>query len=160
MLLVCFDQFSQICWVRSLLVGMENNEKGTPIRTFRDLKIWQRARELAKIVYEMTRRSEFSKDFSLKDQAQSSVTSIMFNISEGFERDGNREFHNFLSVAKGSCGEIESVLVVAFDQSYIGRDEYQITIGSIREESRMIGGLMQHLKRSGLRGRKFQIPNP
>ena len=80
------------------------NQKG--IQSFRDLVCWQLAREIVQDVYGFADRPKFRRDFTLVDQSKRSSTSIMFNISEGFERDGNREFLNFLSIAKGSCGEL------------------------------------------------------
>jgi four helix bundle protein len=80
----------------------------------------------------------------------------MANVAEGFERGGNREFHNFLSIAKGSCGELESHLVVALDQNYVTPQQYHMLVEMIREESRVIWGLMQSLSKSSFRGVKYK----
>jgi four helix bundle protein len=75
------------------------------ITAFEDLKIWQRARAFSLNVYHLTMKGSFSKDWALKNQINEATGSIMDNIAEGFEREGNREFINFLSYAKGSSGE-------------------------------------------------------
>jgi four helix bundle protein len=137
---------------------MENNDH-EGIRSFRDLVCWQLARELVRDVYGFTAKPEFRRDFTLVDQSRRSATSILFNISEGFERDGNREFLNFLSIAKGSCGELESALIVASDQRYISRDELTGEAQKIRRCSKVIAGLMRHLRDSPLKGPKFKKPN-
>jgi len=75
---------------------------------FEDLEIWKEARELCKIVYEITSNGSFSTDFKFRDQMKASSGSAMDNISEGFDRGGNKEFYQFLSISKGSCGEVRS----------------------------------------------------
>ena len=87
-----------------------------PVKNFEELEIWKEARKLTRAIYQLTKREKFSRDFSLRDQIQRAVVSIMSNIAEGFERDGNQEFVQFLYVAKASCGEVRSQLYVAFDQ--------------------------------------------
>ncbi|GAB4116268.1 MAG: four helix bundle protein [Acidobacteriota bacterium] len=114
---------------------------------------------MVKEVYCLTRTPEFSRDFLLVEQARTSATSILFNISEGFERDGNREFLNFLSIAKGSCGELEATLTVASDQGYISSRELAETIEKVRRVSRLLAGLMRHLRDSPLRGQKYKTPD-
>ena len=76
------------------------------IKRFKDIVAWQKARELVKAVYGVTRTGAFSKDWGLKDQIQRAAVSICSNIAEGFERSGNKEFANFLWIAKGSTGEV------------------------------------------------------
>ena len=107
-------------------------------------------------VYAFTKYPDFKRDFGLSDQARRSAVSIMSNIAEGFERSGNREFRNFLSIAKGSCGELESELVVARDQRYISRDEYMDFIRLIRRTNQLIWGLMRHLAGSSYKGAKYK----
>jgi four helix bundle protein len=88
------------------------------------LQVWQDARKFVKSVYELTSLENFKKDFGLKDQIQYAAVSIMNNISEGFERDNNREFIKYLGYAKGSAGEVRSMLYVALDLNYISKDEF------------------------------------
>jgi len=89
------------------------------IKRFEDLEIWQLAREISRDVYDITRKDSIKHDFSLIDQLRRSSGSIMDNIAEGFERDGNKEFVQFLSYAKGSAGETRLQLYRAVDQKYI-----------------------------------------
>ena len=125
------------------------------IKSFEDIEAWQRAREIAKKIYLITSSGEFSRDFGLKDQIRRSSVSIMSNIAEGFERDGNKEFIYFLSIAKGSCGEATSQLYVAMDQGSISAEDFKWTYDQLSQTGRMIGGLMNYLRQSDLRGRKF-----
>ncbi len=124
-------------------------------RSFEEIDAWQKGRELAKAVYEITERGLFSKDFGLKDQIRRASVSIMSNIAEGFERGGTKEFIQFLSIAKGSTGEVKSQLYVAFDQGYLTQREFDTITGLAEEAGRMIAGLMTYLKHSGMKGAKF-----
>lgn len=85
------------------------------IERFEDIEAWKKARELTKRIYEITDRGNLARDFGLKDQIKRSSISIMSNIAEGFERDGDNEFRQFLSIAKGSVGELKAQLYVALD---------------------------------------------
>ena len=85
------------------------------VERFEDLKIWQLARELCQMIHKLTIKDQFSRDFKLVGQINGSSGSIMDNIAEGFERDGNKEFIQFLTFSKGSCGEIRSQLYRALD---------------------------------------------
>ncbi len=85
------------------------------VKTFEELKVWKDAREFVKIIYELTSSNCFNKDYGLKDQIQRASVCIMNNISEGFERDSNKEFIKFLKYSKGSAGEVRSMLYVALD---------------------------------------------
>jgi four helix bundle protein len=126
------------------------------IKRFEDLEIWQLARQLAKEVNELTLRENFSKDFSLKNQIKSSSGSTMDNIAEGFERDGNQEFHQFLSISKGSIGETRSQLYRAFDYGYIHENELEIYIEKCLILSRKTGNMMEYLRKCDLKGIKFR----
>ncbi|MFZ2863345.1 MAG: four helix bundle protein [Ignavibacteriaceae bacterium] len=94
------------------------------VKTFEDLQVLQDARTFVKSIYELTSLENFRKDYGLKDQIQRAAVSIMNNIAEGFERDNNKEFRNFLGYAKGSAGEVRSMLFVAIDLNYISKDKF------------------------------------
>jgi four helix bundle protein len=89
------------------------------VKSFEDIQVWQDARSFVKLIYELTSSIRFNKDYGLKEQIQRASVSIMNNISEGFERDNNREFITFLGYAEGSAGEVRSMLYVALDLKYI-----------------------------------------
>jgi four helix bundle protein len=125
------------------------------VKNFEALEIWKEARRLTQEIYRLTRDSQFSKDFVLRDQIRRAAVSIMSNIAEGFERGGNQEFIQFLYVAKGSCGEVRSQLYVALDQSYIAPQDCDDTSKSFRRLSIMISNLIDYLKRSGMKGSKY-----
>ena len=95
------------------------------IRQFEDILAWQKGRELASKIYQSTRDGDFAKDFALKDQIRRAVVSITSNIAEGFERGGNREFHQFLFHAKGFCGEVRSQLYLALDAGYLSEETWR-----------------------------------
>jgi four helix bundle protein len=108
---------------------------------FEDLVAWQKARELTRQVYEVTKVGQFSKDFGLSSQMQRAAVSVMSNIAEGFDRTGRAEFRHFLLIAKGSCAEIKSQLYVALDIGYIDDHTFQRVSGMADEVGRIIGGL-------------------
>ncbi len=111
------------------------------IERFEDLIAWQKARKLTQLIYQVSRRGAFAKDFGLSGQIQRSAVSIMSNISEGFERGGRGEFHQFLSIAKASCAEVRSQLYVAFDVGYLNQDEFDHILAQAEEVARIVGGL-------------------
>ncbi|HUL30589.1 MAG TPA: four helix bundle protein [Thermodesulfobacteriota bacterium] len=111
------------------------------IEKFEDLIAWQKARELTKNIYRVTKVGEFLKDFGLRDQMRRASVSMMSNIAEGFERGGRSEFHQFLVIAKGSCAELRSQLYVALDAEYINLGTFQSLDSLAKETSRLVGGL-------------------
>jgi len=111
------------------------------IERFEDLIAWQKARELARGIYQLTRQGNFAKDFGLSGQIQRAAVSIMSNVAEGFERGSRGEFHQFLSVAKASCAEVRSQLYVAFDVGYLDRARFEDLLAQAEELARIIGGL-------------------
>ena len=111
------------------------------IEKFEDLIPWQKARELTKNIYKVTKQGDFRKDFGLRDQIRKASVSIMSNIAEGFERGGRSEFHQFLVISKGSCAELRSQLYVSLGVGYIDLRTFQTLHALAKETSRVIGGL-------------------
>ena len=126
------------------------------VERFEDLTSWQKARELNRCVYQVSKGAAFGKDFGLRDQIRRASISVMSNIDEGFERGGDREFIQFLAIAKGSCGEVRSQLYVALDEQYLIQTEFEKLHGLCLEVSRLISGFITYLRRSELRGSKFK----
>jgi four helix bundle protein len=126
------------------------------INTFEELEIWQLARELCKLVKKITDNTPFINDFKFRDQIRASSGSVMDNIAEGFERDGNREFSQFLSIAKGSNGEVRSQSYRAFDYNYINEAELKELLERTETLGNKIGNFMKYIKTSDIKGRKFQ----
>jgi four helix bundle protein len=129
---------------------------------FEDVESWRKARCLTHAIYAITRTGGFERDFALRDQIRRACVSIMSNIAEGFDRGGNREFIQFLSVARGSAAEVRSQLYVALDAGYINQDRF----GALRDQSedvaRLMGGLIRYLQASSFKGHKYrrQTGNP
>jgi four helix bundle protein len=126
------------------------------VERFEDLESWKRAREVTKDIYSVSSKGKFSKDFALVNQIRRSAVSILSNIAEGFERNGDKEFIQFLAIAKGSCGEARVQLYVASDQEYIGEKDFHEIRNKLIETSRMISGLIKYLRESDLKGSKFR----
>jgi four helix bundle protein len=126
------------------------------IEKFEDIVSWQKARQLTGLVYQHSKAGTFAKDLGLRDQIRAASVSIMSNIAEGFERGGDKEFIQFLSQAKGSCGEVRSQLYVALDERYLVAPHFQEMYHLALETSRTISGLMNYLNSSTLRGNKFK----
>jgi four helix bundle protein len=126
------------------------------IKKFEDLESWKRARKLINAVYEATGTGRFTRDFGLKDQIRRASISILSNIAEGFERGGDKEFLQFLAVAKGSCGEVRAPLYIAVDQGYLSPDLFEKLSNDAHEIGRLISGLMKYLSNSELKGSKYR----
>lgn len=116
------------------------------IERFEDIESWKRARVLTRRVYAITNTGEFARDFGLRDQIRRACVSIMSNIAEGFERGGgDKEFARFLSIAKGSSGEVRAQLYVALDVGYLSQPEFDELTQLALETSRLLSGFMQYL---------------
>src|SRR5687767_13479074 len=111
------------------------------IERFEDLVAWQKARRFACVIHGLIQQPKFARDFKLRDQIWDAAISISSNIAEGFERNRMREFHQYLSVAKASCGEVRSQLYLAFDVGHIDEHTLNETLRQGVELGRIIGGL-------------------
>ena len=125
-------------------------------KCFEELEIWKIARDLTNKIYSLSNRSRFSKDFGLREQIRRAAVSIMSNIAEGYERDGNQELIQFLAVAKGSCGEVRCQLYVAIDQEYIDKENGEQLVDLSKKLSIMINNFIKYLKESPYRGKKYK----
>ena len=125
---------------------------------FEDLTIFQMARNLSKEVYAITKQSEFKKDTRFVQQMHAAAGSIMDNIAEGYERDGNKEFINFLYIAKGSCGEVRSQIIRATDVGFIDNETAKRLYNSCIDLSKSISKFITSLKNSSVSGLKNLNP--
>ena len=126
------------------------------VREFEELMIFQMARELSAKIYPITRRGEFKYDTRFVQQIRAAAGSIMDNIAEGFERTGNKEFVNFLFIAKGSCGEVRSQLIRANDVGYLTQEEYNVLYSDCRKLSASIMNFIKEIKESEMQGAKYK----
>jgi len=126
-------------------------------KNFEELDIFQKARDLCKEVYAITKDGEFHKDSRFVQQIHASAGSVMDNIAEGFERDGNKEFINFLYIAKGSCGEVRSQIIRASDVGFIDNETAKRLYNDCLNLSKSIARFIKSLKESGLDGFKFKV---
>jgi four helix bundle protein len=123
---------------------------------FEDLEIWQEARELTKLIFKLTSNEPFVNDFRFRDQIRAAAGSIMDNTAEGFGRGGNKEFNNFLSIAKGSNEEVRSQSYRAYDFKYINEESLNELLERTDRLSRKIKNFMNYLKNSPYKGTKYK----
>ena len=126
------------------------------VKDFEELAIFQKARELSKKIYPVTNREGFKSDYRFVQQIRAAAGSIMDNIAEGFERTGNKEFLNFLYIAKGSCGEVRSQLIRANDVGYLTPEEYEELYTECRKLSAGIMNFIKGIKASDITGAKYK----
>ena len=126
------------------------------ITRFEGLEIWQLAGELCQDVYNIITTTSLKNDFKLREQINGSSGSVMDNIAEGFERDGKNEFRQFLSISKGSCGEMRSQLYRVFDRKYISQEKFE----EIKEKtivlSKKISSFIAYLNNTNYKGTKYK----
>ena len=128
------------------------------INNFEDLEIWQNARELCKKINQYCLHNPKFLNHD-KNQIDRASASIMDNIAEGFERDGNKEFVNFLTMSKGSAGEVRSQLIRAFDRNYIDEEVFSFLKSETISLSKKLSGFINYLKNSEHKGNKFNRKN-
>ena len=125
-------------------------------KSFTEIEVWTLSRTFCQDIYKIMQIDGLKTDYRLKDQINGSSGSIMDNIAEGFDRGGNKEFINFLSYSKGSAGESLSQLYRIHDRDYISEEEFDKLSKNAVELINRIGGLMNYLKNSGIKGPKFK----
>jgi four helix bundle protein len=126
------------------------------ILNFEEIISWQEARKLNQAVGKLIDEKRFQQNFRLISQIEGSAGSVMDNIAEGFERDGNREFIQYLFIAKASCGEFRSQLYRAIDRNYITEEEFNALTVHAKKISHLIKQLINYLQQSELKGSKFK----
>jgi four helix bundle protein len=118
------------------------------IDRFEDLQSWQKARQLANQVYDLTMAESFAKDYELRNQIRRAAGSVMHNIVEGFDSGSDAEFSRFLRMARRSASEVQSQLCLALDRNYITSDEMQGAYALADETKKLINGLLAYLRKS------------
>jgi len=116
------------------------------IKNFEDIEAWKEARNLNKLVYQISRKDPFRKDFGLTGQIQRASISVMANIAEGFDRQSDKEFIQYLSIASSSASEIQSHLYAALDLAYIKEDQFKILYDQTTKVKKLINGFIAYLK--------------
>jgi len=116
------------------------------IERFEDIEAWKKARLLVELIYQETGKGAFAKDFGLRDQIRRAAVSIMSNIAEGFERNSDKEFRQFLYISKGSAGEVRSLLYVAMDLNYINKTVYESLMERVIFVSQKLSGFIKYLE--------------
>lgn len=124
-------------------------------KKFEELNVWVKSKELSIMIYQVTNEERINKDFGLRDQLRRASISIVSNIAEGFERNGNKEFIHFLCLAKGSAGEIRAQLIIAYELQYISESNFTTLNEMVIEVSKMLSGLINYLKTTELKGTKY-----
>ena len=110
---------------------------------FQELKVWQRAKELAVFLYKLTGQGAFAKDWGLRDQICRSAVSIPSNVAEGDELDTDRQSIKFFYIAKGSSGELLTQVIIAYEIGYLLREDFDHVKNECQTISRMLAGLIR-----------------
>ena len=124
-------------------------------KKFEDLEVWIAAKDTSVMIYKITETENLRKDFGLKDQIRRASISVISNIAEGFERNGNKEFIQFLSIAKGSAGEVRAQLYIIKELNFINEEEFVLLYEKVTQVSKMLSGFINYLKQSELKGTKY-----
>jgi four helix bundle protein len=111
---------------------------------------------VAREIYELSKSDCWREDYEFRSQIRNSSGSVPDNIAEGFEREGNNEFVNFLSIAKGSCGECRSQIYRAFDRQYIDGERLEYFRAKTSVLCSKIHNTISSVNASGLKGNKFK----
>jgi four helix bundle protein len=119
------------------------------IKNFEELEGWKKARELTSLIYSLTKKTSFSKDFGLREQIQRAAVSCMSNIAEGFDSDTDQQFIQFLGYSKRSASEVQSLLYAAVDNKYIDKEEFAVSYAAAASVRKLCSGFMKYLKKTG-----------
>ena len=117
------------------------------VRSFEDLVAWQKARALTRAISDLVEQPPINQRWAFRDQLHRASVSVMSNIAEGFERGSRAEFHHMLSISKGSCAEVRSLLFVALDAGYISQARFEPLMAQATEVSLILGGLRASVAR-------------
>ena len=126
------------------------------VKQFEDLLCWQRARELTKFIYDISKYRNFEMDRGLQDQIRRAAVSVMSNIAEGFDRGTRQELINYFYIAKGSCGEVKSQLYIAYDSRYIDMSTFRNGLLFSDECSRLLQSFIQKVKQASHTGIQYK----
>ena len=110
---------------------------------FKELLVWQKASDLAVLIYKITNENEFKKDFGLRDQVRRSAVSVPSNIAEGDERDTDKESVRFFFIAKGSLAELRTQMEIAYKIGYIDENLFKGIEDKALEIGKMLGALIK-----------------
>jgi len=125
-------------------------------KRFEDIEVWRLARKLAKDVYVVSRSGELARDFGFRDQIQRAAVSVGSNVAEGFARSGNKEFVQFLWIARGSVAELASQMYTLLDVGYVNQERFEDIYAQCETISVKIYRLITSITTSGLKGPKHQ----
>lgn len=119
------------------------------IERFEDIKAWQKSQDVVNTIYKISNDGNFNKDFALRDQMRRAAISIPSNIAEGFSRNSNKEFVQFLFIAKSSASEIQTQLYLALDQHYISQEQFDNLYEELEIISKQISKFITYLRGVG-----------
>ena len=114
-------------------------------KRFEDIQAWQELRKLVRMIYSLTNKELFSKDYGMRDQIQRASVSTMANIAEGFDCESRVEFARFLGIARRSAVEVQSILYAVLDNGYINQEEFDLHYEQARKAKALIGGFKRSL---------------
>lgn len=117
------------------------------IKAYDDIQSWKKSIEITKQIYLETSKAPFSKDRSLCDQMRRSAVSISSNIAEGFERNNNNEFVRYLTIAKGSAGELRTQIIISYQVGYLSKEKYDLFMQEIQNIMNLLGAFIAYLKK-------------
>ena len=126
---------------------IEHRTPTKAIQRFEDIEAWKEARKLVNMVYDVSNKEPLSKDFSLKNQIHGASVSIISNIAEGFDHSSDREFTQFLVIARASASEVKSQLYVALDRGYIGENDFKVIYQQANSVISLLNGFIRYLKK-------------